>query len=286
MASAQEDKPGALMVDDLERSYFIHVPPGYDSAKPAPLVILLHGATMNGVQMMMLADFNTIADQTGAIVVYPDSLGERWIYIDEDEMPPDEAYHDDVRFIGALIDHLAEIYTIDTSRIYVAGYSSGGMLTLRLRCDMPGRFAGFAVIAANFSYDLALRCLDSDPAPVMVIMGTRDTAFPSLGYAFVTPDGQLDSLFSLNQEMSFLATLNQCDLSPLSEDVSAADGSKRVIRYTYGNCANNAGVVLYNVIEGDHNWPGYEIIDLGRGAEEDTIHDAIWEFFAAYGPPS
>ena len=84
---AQDDEQGTLTVDGLERSYTLHIPPGYDGSEPAPLVILLHGATMNGVSMMLMSDFNTTADQTGSIVVYPNSRGSRWIYLDEDEIP-------------------------------------------------------------------------------------------------------------------------------------------------------------------------------------------------------
>ena len=185
-------------------------------------------------------------------------------------------------FIGALIDHLSANYTIDTSRIYVAGYSSGGMMTLRLRCDMPDRIAAFAVIAANFDYDLALHCLTSAPASVLTVIGTRDSAFPMLGLAAVTPDGKLDSIFSLNQQMTFLSTLNQCAQDVTQADVSPTTGDIQVLQHIYADCANNTQIMLYGLIDWDHEWPGRTPVNLGGGRQDTTIRDAIWEFFAAH----
>lgn len=282
-ARAQEDGNGVITYGGIERSYYIHFPPGYDGTAPAPLFIMLHGATMSGVEMMLISDFNTVADQTGTITAYPDSRGAYWIYMDEDELAAGEDYHDDVGFIAALIDHLSGNYAIDADRVYVAGYSSGGMMALRLRCTMPDRISGFAVIGASFSYDLAQHCLNSSPAPVLIVLGTQDAAFPSLGYARVTPGGGLDSVFSLNQVMTFLSTLNGCIQSITTEEVTSANGSVRVLHHTYQDCPNNAQVGLYSLIDWNHDWPGYEIIDLGSDGMDETIRDAIWDFFREHG---
>jgi polyhydroxybutyrate depolymerase len=240
---------------------------------------------MNGVSMMLASEFNLSADEAGALVIYPNSRGPRWMYLDEDETPADEDYHDDIAFLRALIDHLSGQYAVDSSRIYVAGYSSGGLMTLRLRCEMPDRIAAFAVIAANFSYDLALHCLDSEPAPVVVVIGTRDTPFPMLGFAAVTPSGELDSVFSLNQEMTFLSTLNECAQDVTEADVSSPTGTVQILRHTYPTCANNTQLKLYALLDWDHDWPGRAPLILEQSGEEGTIREAIWEFFAAFRLP-
>ena len=57
------------------RSYQIHIPPNYDPAKPTPLVLALHGASMNAPTMERFTGLSAKADQAGFIVVYPNGTG-------------------------------------------------------------------------------------------------------------------------------------------------------------------------------------------------------------------
>ena len=45
------DHSRQLVVDDIKRSYIIHVPPQYPSHPAMPLVLAFHGAGMNGKLM-------------------------------------------------------------------------------------------------------------------------------------------------------------------------------------------------------------------------------------------
>jgi polyhydroxybutyrate depolymerase len=280
LAFAQEnDFTDSLTYDDYERTFMVHLPPDYDGSEPVPLVIMLHGATMSGVSMMLVSDFNTAADAMGAIAVYPDGLAGRWGYLDADQLPPGSAYRDDVGFVRALIDDLSEEYTVDPSRIYMAGYSNGGMMALRLRCELEDRLAGVVAIGANLSFSLALHCLESDPVPVLLVLGTDDGAFPMLGYAVPTDDGLLDSVFSLNQGMTFLMTLNGCDNDMTTTEVTPPTGGTRVIHYTYQRCVGDTEAALYTLVDWDHDWPGYEATTVIGPVGDGLIRDAIWAFF-------
>src|SRR5690242_1990506 len=62
---------GKITSSGQERTYLIHVPPNYDAAKPAPLVISLHGAAGWPAQQMNVSHWNQLADENGFIVVYP-----------------------------------------------------------------------------------------------------------------------------------------------------------------------------------------------------------------------
>ncbi len=276
------DFSDSLTYGEYERTFMVHLPPTYDGSadsETVPLVILLHGATMDGVSMMLVSDFNTAADAIGAIAIYPDALAGRWGYLDADQLPPSSAYRDDVGFIGALIDDVSQTYTIDPDRVYVAGYSNGGMLALRLRCEMEERLAGIVAIGANFSYDLAQHCLESDPVSTLLVLGTQDGVFPMLGYAAPTEDGKLDSVFSLNQGMTFLTTLNGCTSGMTSTDVTPPTGETRVNYYSYAGCAGGTEVALLSLVDWDHDWPGYEPTTLIGPAGDGLVRDAIWAFF-------
>src|SRR2546427_334135 len=79
-AQTEALKPGrhtrTLTWEDTERSYHVHVPPKYDPAKPTPVVLALHGASMNGRVMEAFTDLSANADDAGFIVVYPNGTGK------------------------------------------------------------------------------------------------------------------------------------------------------------------------------------------------------------------
>ena len=60
---------------EQKRTYLVHVPKGYDPKKPAPVVLALHGAAMNGSMMVWFSGLNKKSDEAGFIVVYPSGTG-------------------------------------------------------------------------------------------------------------------------------------------------------------------------------------------------------------------
>ena len=124
------------------REYILYVPRSYDGAKPAPLVISMHGAVNWPSFQMNLSQWNTLADAHGFIVVYPAGEGggpKTWFLRGErtpSRMP-------DVIFISELIDKLEASYNIDPARIYANGLSNGGGVTFALSCTLSHRIAAF-----------------------------------------------------------------------------------------------------------------------------------------------
>ncbi|MCD4686849.1 MAG: hypothetical protein K8S97_13025 [Anaerolineae bacterium] len=300
IVSAQDGTPEAnpqdeLPVDDIftlpqgevERSYYLHFPPAYDSVTPVPLVIVLHGAGMNGTSTMVATDFNTQADLHGHMVAYPDGVGGYWNYYDAADVPGDWGdypYYNDTKYISDLIAHLSTTYAVDSSRVYLVGYSNGGMLGLRLRCEIGSQLAGTVAVGASLTLDVAQYSTAPDPSPVLLVVGTQDGAFPWLGYAMPLEDGSIDLTFSINQAMMYLSTLNQCDQGTHTVDVTAPNSPVRIMQDTYSGCANDTTVMLYSLLQIGHDWPGHFALLLSDGTQG-TVADAIWEFFASHHLP-
>lgn len=59
----------------IDRTYLLHIPPGYDGTKPVPLVIVLHGATETLGSIEGLTGMTAKSDAEGFIVVYPVGTG-------------------------------------------------------------------------------------------------------------------------------------------------------------------------------------------------------------------
>jgi Esterase PHB depolymerase len=76
-AWAQETKE-TVTVNDVDRTYLVRLPRGYDHAQKYPVVILLHGMNQDTDDMERLTQFDPLADKDGIIAVYPSALHGRW----------------------------------------------------------------------------------------------------------------------------------------------------------------------------------------------------------------
>src|SRR5690348_1414568 len=54
----------------------ISIPPGYSPSRPAPLFVLLHGA--GGEAKQAIGWLQPVADETGLILLAPQSVGATW----------------------------------------------------------------------------------------------------------------------------------------------------------------------------------------------------------------
>jgi polyhydroxybutyrate depolymerase len=67
-----------VTVDDVNRTYLVRLPQGYDQKKRYPVVILLHGVSQSTDDMKQLTGFDELADKDGIIAVYPRTLHGHW----------------------------------------------------------------------------------------------------------------------------------------------------------------------------------------------------------------
>jgi polyhydroxybutyrate depolymerase len=73
-----QDAQQKVDVDDVSRSYSVHLPTGYDARQHYPVVILLPDQNQTAEEMQELTHFNQFADKNGIIAVYPVATRGRW----------------------------------------------------------------------------------------------------------------------------------------------------------------------------------------------------------------
>src|SRR4051812_47224895 len=134
---------GAIVSGGVKRDYVLYVPPSYNAARPAALVISLHGAGAWPAQQRNLTHWDQLADEFGFLVVYPAARGRVWRV-----NHPDAPVMTDVRFIADLIDSLETRYNIDPARVYANGFSLGGAMTFALSCALSDRIAATGTVSA------------------------------------------------------------------------------------------------------------------------------------------
>jgi len=73
-----QDSQEKIDVDDVSRSYVVHLPKSYDQQQHYPVVIVLHGRNQDADDMARLTHFNQFADKDSIIAVYPNSAHGQW----------------------------------------------------------------------------------------------------------------------------------------------------------------------------------------------------------------
>jgi polyhydroxybutyrate depolymerase len=77
-ASPPKDSQEKVDVEDISRTYVVHLPPNYNQQQHYPVVILLHGRSQDATDMERLTHFNQLADKNGIIAVYPNATHGSW----------------------------------------------------------------------------------------------------------------------------------------------------------------------------------------------------------------
>jgi predicted esterase len=109
------------------------VPRGYDPRKPAPLVVLVHGATQPETDLVARSFFRDLADASGAVLLAPGG---------EDRDP--EAM---LRSLDAAEHALAAAVPTDPRRRYAGGFSNGVFCAYHAVAVQGQPYAGFLGIA-------------------------------------------------------------------------------------------------------------------------------------------
>lgn len=70
--------------------------------------------------------------------------------------------NEDLRYVRALIDSAEKSWGVDTTRVYVAGFSNGAYFSYFTAASMPDRIAGFAAMSGGWSTDACPARTDAD----------------------------------------------------------------------------------------------------------------------------
>ena len=276
-----------IVIGGAERRYYLHLPPAYKSSARLPLVLVLHGGGKgDGLAPEKYLGFTHLADQEGFVVVYPNGVDAHWndgrgvTYRGASDIGVD-----DVRFISKLIDHLVEAYKVDSKRVYLTGISNGGMMTLRLGCEISSKIAAIAPVVASIPKNIIGTCKPDAPLPVLLINGTDDPLVPYNGGYVHFFRKEMGEVVSTEETVSFWVRRNRCNTTPDVKDMPDRDPGdhSKVTVTTYTNPGNECEVVLYTINGGGHTLPGSGMPDrpwiLGRKNNDFNGAMVIWDFF-------
>jgi polyhydroxybutyrate depolymerase len=233
-----------------DRTYDLRVPGGIAAGDRRPLLIVLHGAgdTGRGFRARIAADART--DQAGLITVYPDGIGGEWA-TGCGCTAAELAGADDVAFLNTLVRQLATELPVDTTRVYVAGYSQGAQLAQRYGCTSARAPAGVAAVAGMPVRGVAEGCTPTAPFAVLVVHGDADPVMLYGGFGSGAP------ILSVPETIARWAEVMGCALTPTEETRADENRDGTTVSIArYSGCDGGVGVQLDRVEGGGHTWPG------------------------------
>lgn len=269
-----------------QRTALVHSPARPASGGAPALMISLHGRGGTGRSQERTSGLSELADQAGFIVAYPDGIERSWNDgRGLDSFAAQREAVDDVGFIIALIDRLVATRGVDPSRVYLSGYSNGGLMAMRLACERPERIAGIAIVARTLTRDLAAACTKGKPVPAIFVMGTADPLVPFAGGQQKIGGSQQVAVLGAAETAQAWARRNLLETRPRRiaiPDTAAGDGTQGGYRLDYGGRAAAGRVALIAVTGGGHTWPGGHVglsqRIVGRTSQDFAAARAIWRF--------
>lgn len=245
--------------DGLSRFVGVYEPSSYHRGTPAPLIVALHGRFSSPQAFHAISGLAAVAEAHGAIVIYPETLGGFWNDGGHTLLNRYGEPADDAGFIATAIAVAMDDYTIDRSRVFVAGYDSGANMAFTLACQSNLQLAGVVAVSALLWDYQSTQCTNPRPTPVLIINGRRDEALPVNG-------GDPPA----NSTARRLSTADTIAFWQRSAGCGARTSNGRDDSVLFSSCANGATVAYVGVTGGNHDWfhagPGYELNRQGVDA--------------------
>jgi polyhydroxybutyrate depolymerase len=276
---------GAIDIAGQSRSYWLFAPPE-SAPRPRPLLFVLHGGATADGRVTFRYGFQDIAAREGFVTVHPEGRGAGWndgrdtgFLLDRGGAP------DDIAFFRAMIARFVADGLADPKRIYVTGGSNGGLMTLRIACEMAGEVAAVAPFSASLSTRLSTRCTPSRPLPILLIGGTADQLMPFDGGPVAAASGQdRGQVIGQPQSFAFWRKVNRCDGAEPRRDAWPDRVPDDGTRITVEDGVGCAAVTRAMIVEGGgHRLPGEGQPQArnplsGISSREVDGADYIWRF--------
>ena len=160
-------KADNVTVNGTNRSYNVYAPK--DLGENRPLLIFCHGYNQDA-NWMQNSEFKNenvsmeaVCDTAKFVVVFPNGIDRAW----------DTSGDRDINFVKAIIEKMVTQYKIDRNRVYLGGFSMGGMFTYHAMNKIPDLIAAFAPVS-GYPMGGATANANVRPIPILHIHGTDD----------------------------------------------------------------------------------------------------------------
>ncbi|MCQ2226105.1 MAG: carbohydrate-binding protein [Paludibacteraceae bacterium] len=236
LTAVAQNLPGqrsTINVNGKNRTIDVYAPNGLGENRP--MLISAHGMGQDINYQKSMSRWDLIADTAKFLVVYPASDGSTWNL---------DGNGSDIAFMKAIIKEMSAKYKIDLNRVYMSGFSMGGMLTYVVANNMADQIAACAPLSGYPIGDKTAK--PSRPMPIIHTNGDNDNVVH-----YEPWNGTFNGMYQQQQgayaQAEAWAKANGCDATPVE---SVVDGV--ATRYLWKNGKCGVEVCLNKVYRRGH----------------------------------
>ena len=249
--------------DGLKREFIVSLP---ETAKNAPLVVMLHGSGDAADNFRQTSEFDKDANEKGYAVCFINGTvnvkaGRNSCSWNYGRIEPD---NDDVSFIKEAVKYVCDEYSLDDDDVYCAGFSNGGYMNFRLALEAQDVFKGCVSVGGDLCKTLWNKKPEKNDVSLMAVYGEKDEIVPK------NLDGSAKSALdpAIEDVLEYLASSNG-----LAKQSEGEIGSGSTI-YKYGADGDSDAIWGVLVKDGKHGWPTQESNGF-------SVNQLILEFFSS-----
>ena len=227
----------------ITRDCAVITPPGLAAGTKLPVVFLLHGFGDGPVEVRGAGDWANAVVARQFMLVTPSGVGNSWNAGGCCGIAKGTEI-DDTSYLATLVDEIAKRPDVDPDRIYMAGFSNGGMMAYRFLC-VSDRIRAAASVAGTKVID----CPSKRAIPILHIHGTGDETVPYEGGAGVVAAILGVTFPAVPKEMDEIASEEGCPTPPTtttSGDLTTEEWSR---------CREGTRVKFITIANWPHQWP-------------------------------
>jgi len=239
---------------------YTYIPNNLNTNKSVPLVIAIHGCTQSAKMIASETGWNKLADSLNFIVIYPEqklinNIAKCYNFYLGYKAKKGKG---EVASLKEMISYVRKNYNIDSSRISITGFSSGGAISNAMLNSYPKLFNAGALFAAPSNLFNPNKDSPENQPKVVIIQGDKDKIVPK-GNA----DRILNQWIKKNEFVDTNYTFNRTYLGnslliakhfyntkqELKIILIAGKGIKHKIMISPGEAINHGGKLDYHSID-------------------------------------
>lgn len=244
-----DDNIGLAVYENVSHDFILDLP---EQTENAPLIVVMHGYGGDAEAFRSTIALEKEANASGYAVCYVTGAPSP-----EDATSANGwnsgigvSSNNDVDFLCGLANYLCETYSLDSTRVFAAGFSNGAFMTHRLALEANDTFAAVVSVAGMMPESVWNNKIDTCSVGVLQITGEKDDVVPK------NSDGsaKFSKAPAIEAVIDYYATMNGLALS------ETTDIGKKSTLTKYTSDASTKQVWNVFIPDGRHSWPDEQIV--------------------------